>query len=204
MRGPAVRSRLIALRREREAALSGRELLERKREVLLRELQARTDLRDRQRVAAAEALREARCRLAEARVELGGASVDAATLAQPPALALERLETHVAGVALPLLRAARRAFTPAYGSAGTAASLDQAGAAFVAALPTVLALASAEAGVRALAAALARTVRLLNALDQIVVPELAREIRFVEDALDEEERDECVRRRRRVGRLEAR
>jgi V/A-type H+-transporting ATPase subunit D len=199
-----VRSRLIALRREREAALGGRDLLERKREVLLRELQARADLRDRERAAAAEALREARRRLTEARVELSGAGVDAAALAQPAALPPERLAAHVAGVALPRLRARRRGFVPAYGPGGTASSLDQAGAAFVAALPSVLALASAEAAVRALAAALGRTVRLLNALDQIVVPELAREIRFVEDALEEDERDEYVRRRRQLGRLEAR
>jgi V/A-type H+-transporting ATPase subunit D len=191
-----VRSRLIALRREREAAAGGRDLLERKREVLLRELQAHTCLRDRQRTLAAEALGEARARLADARVELGGAVVDAAALAQPPAPAVERLETRVAGVALPRLRAAPRAFAPAYGPGGTAASLDQAGAAFVAAVPPVLALASADAGVRALAAALARTVRLLNALDRIVLPEMGREIRFVEEALEEEERDERARRRR--------
>jgi V/A-type H+-transporting ATPase subunit D len=197
-----VRSRLIALRREREAASGGRELLERKREVLLRELQARTAVRDRERAVAAEALREARGRLAEARVELGGAAVDAAALAQPPLPPLERRETRVAGVALPRLRAAAVTFVPAYGPGGTAASLDQAGAAFAAALAPVLALASAEAAVRALAAALARAARLLNALDRIVLPEMAREIRFVEDALEEEERDECVRRRRRPARVE--
>jgi V/A-type H+-transporting ATPase subunit D len=204
MRGPAVRSRLIGLRREREAAQGGRELLDRKREVLLRELQSRTRAHERQRTEAADALRDARARLVEARVEIGAPAVDAATLAQPPASGLHHAHVHVAGVRLPVLRAPTRTFAPGYGPGGTAASLDAAGEAWTRALDEIVDLASSDAAVRALGAALARTARLLSAVDRIVLPELAGEIRAVEAALEEEERDEAVRRRRRLGAKEER
>jgi H(+)-transporting ATP synthase subunit D len=205
VRGPAVRSRLIGLRREKEAAQGGRELLDRRREVLLRELQAWTRTRESRRAEAAEALGAARARLVEARVELGAGALEAACLAQPAAPDLQASALHVAGVRLPALRAAAaRTFAPCYGPGGTSASLDEAGAGFLRALDPVVQLASADAAVRALGAALARTARLLNAVDRIVLPELGGEIRSVEAALEEEERDEAVRRRWRVGAKEAR
>jgi H(+)-transporting ATP synthase subunit D len=204
VRGPAVRSRLIGLRREKEAAEGGRELLDRKREVLLRELQAWTRTRESRRAEAAEALGAARARLVEARVELGAGALEAACLAQPAAPDLQASALHVAGVRLPALRTPARTFAPCYGPGGTSASLDEAGAGFLRALDPVVQLASADAAVRALGAALARTARLLNAVDRIVLPELGGEIRSVEAALEEEERDEAVRRRWRVGAKEAR
>jgi vacuolar-type H+-ATPase subunit D/Vma8 len=49
--------------------------------------------------------------------------------------------------------------------------------------------------VRNLRAALRRTTRTLNALKDVMLPRLDAEIRTVADTLDEEERDERLRRR---------
>jgi vacuolar-type H+-ATPase subunit D/Vma8 len=60
-------------------------------------------------------------------------------------------------------------------------------------------LASEEAAVQRLRAALARTARRQNALDQIVLPELGVLVRSVTAALEEEERDEATRRKIGAG-----
>ena len=62
-------------------------------------------------------------------------------------------------------------------------------------IPLLLLLATFEA-VRNLQAALRKTVRRLQALEQLVIPQLDREARAVAAALEEEERDDAVRARR--------
>jgi V/A-type H+-transporting ATPase subunit D len=74
-------------------------------------------------------------------------------------------------------------------------ALDRAGAAFVDAVEKLVALAAEDVVVRQLRAALARTARRLNALDHVVLPGIAGDIRAISSALEEEERDEATRRR---------
>ena len=71
MSGPAVRSRLLTLHQDRRAARLGRDLLDNKREAILRELLKRVRRRDELRVAVRRMLREAAGSLREARIELG-------------------------------------------------------------------------------------------------------------------------------------
>ena len=85
--------------------------------------------------------------------------------------------------------------TRAYGAGATSAGLDAAGAAFSALLPTLVRLAEEEEAVRNLQAGLLKTVRRLKALERVVIPRLEREVREVAAALEEEERDESVRRK---------
>jgi V/A-type H+-transporting ATPase subunit D len=190
------RSRLLGLRRELDAARAGRELLDRKREVILRTVSERTPRAQGLRHTVATALAAARADLANAQIESGRTAVDAAALAQPRIVSVEATEMSVVGIMLPQIHAAVAPFRPRYGPVGTSGTLDRAGAAFTAILPSLLALASAEAAIRRLRRALTRTVRRLNALDMMVLPELSREIHVVAAALEEEERDEAVRRNR--------
>lgn len=203
MKGAAVRSRLLVLRRQLTAATTGHDLLERKLEVLLRETLRREARRDRQRDRVATRLSRARQCLAEALAEAGRHALDAAALAQPETVTIERRDRRLVGVTVPSLRGRFERFTPCYGPAGTTASIDDAGAAFADTLPALVRLAEHEMATRALRRALARTVRRLNALEQVVIPTLRREIHTVTDALEEEERDESVRRRHHMTRLRA-
>ena len=85
-------------------------------------------------------------------------------------------------------------FVPRYGPVAASPELDRAGARFTSLVPALLDLAAQEASVRRLRRALLRTVRRLNALDIVVLPGLAGAIHLVTSALEEEERDEAVRR----------
>jgi vacuolar-type H+-ATPase subunit D/Vma8 len=64
-------------------------------------------------------------------------------------------------------------------------------------MPRVVELASQETALRDLATALQRTMRTLNALEGVLLPQLDGEVRAVAAALEEEERDERSRWRHR-------
>jgi len=194
MIGSATRSRLFELRRNRGAALRSAELLDRKREVLLREIARRERALRELRDVAASGHAEARRRLGIARVELGMRGVEAAALAQPARFTLELRERSVMGVRIPELEAAIEPYRAFYGAAATSESLDEAGAAFTELFPAVVALAQEEIAVERLSVAMRKTTKLLNALQKVVLPRIEREIHAIVDGIEEDERDDAVRR----------
>jgi V/A-type H+/Na+-transporting ATPase subunit D len=196
MSGAAVRSRIVELRRDREAAQRGRDLLEQKHEVLLRELIQRTRIRDEESTRATAAVDRARRLLREAEIELGPLAIDAAALAQPTAVSVSWHGAPLVGVVLPQLRMPPIVFRPLYGTGGTAESLDCAGVAFADALTAVVRLAEAEEAARNVRLGLRKTARRLNALDKVVLPQIERDLRQLRSAIEEEERDEASRTRR--------
>jgi V/A-type H+-transporting ATPase subunit D len=73
--------------------------------------------------------------------------------------------------------------------------LDEAGRRFTALLAPMAALAEEEEAVRNLQAGLIKTVRRLKALERVVIPRLDQDVRDVTATLEEEERDESIRRK---------
>jgi V/A-type H+-transporting ATPase subunit D len=193
--GAASRSRLLELRAALAAAAHGHEVLERKRELLLFELRRRTAELAEERRRVVPALAAARAALARARVELGGAALDAAVLAQPETAAVELSAGSILGTAVPRLSAKAAAFRPAYGTAGTAATVDAAGAAFASLLPDLARVAELGATVAALGRGLRKTARRVSALERVVIPACEADLSAVLQGLEEDERDEAVRRR---------
>lgn len=198
MIGSATRSRLFELRRDRSAARHSADLLDRKREVLLREIARRERLRNELRAVVAAKYAEAHLCLRIARVELGLRGVEAACLAQPSRQTIDRHDTSVMGVRIPQLRATVDPYRAFYGAAATTESLDECGAAFTDLVPHLVALAQEENAVTRLSLAMRKTTKLVNALQKVVLPRIEHEIRAIVDGIEEDERDESVR--RRVGR----
>ncbi|HEX6640922.1 MAG TPA: V-type ATP synthase subunit D [Thermoanaerobaculia bacterium] len=199
MIGAATRSRLFELRRERSAAKRSAELLDRKREVLLREIARRERVRRELRNVADAKYAEAQERLKIARVELGMRAVEAAALAQPARHSIVHRQTSVMGVRIPLLAATIEPYRASYGAAATAESLDECGAAFTDLLPHLVALAQEEIALARLSAAMRKTTKLLNALQKVVLPKIETDIHAIVDGLEEEERDDAIRRRSHVA-----
>jgi V/A-type H+-transporting ATPase subunit D len=194
MGAAASRSRLHTLRLERQAAALGRELLDDKREAILRALLDRS--RRRASAAADVAAIQARAvrALQHARIELGARAVERAVLAQPGVAAIEWRHGSVVGVATPRLEGRIPPFAPRYGPAGTAADLDRAGVEYSSLASAFVRFAEEDEAVRNLQSGLVRTVRRLKALEEVVMPRLDREFRDVTVALEEDERDDTVRR----------
>jgi V/A-type H+-transporting ATPase subunit D len=202
--GPATRSRWIELRRSREAARRGRELLDEKREALLREILKRRDRFAEKRRSAEKRLARARALLAEAGIELGLDAVDAAALAQRQDVGVELAPKRVAGIAARSARLVRQPFRVRYGLHGTAGSLDRAAEAFAELLPDLVEIAEDEDLVTRLESALRKTNRRLNALDKVILPALEADLNRIASALEEEERDESIRRKLRSVRSRSR
>lgn len=75
-----------------------------------------------------------------------------------------------------------------YGLATTSAELDRAITAFAGVLPELIKLAEIEKAMELLAEEIEKTRRRVNALEQILIPQLEGNIRFIYMALDEMER----------------
>lgn len=193
----AVRSRLFELRRDRAAAQRSAELLEQKRQVLLRELLRRARRQTALRNDANAATRDARHKLGVARVELGLNAIESAALAQLPTLSLALTSASVMGVRLPRLAMTPAPFQALYSP--PSASLDDAGAAFSALLVLLAKLAEEEAALARLRLALRKVTKLSGALRKVVLPRIEHDIRAVVEEIEEEERDEAVRRGRWQG-----
>lgn len=190
----AVRSRLFELRRERIAARRSAELLDRKREALLREIIRRTSRRDELRALVARRYSDARGKLDIARVEIGMPAMESAALAQTPWHSVASGATSIMGIRVTTIRASPVQYRAQYGTGGTSASLDDAGAAFTSIVPDVLRLAEQEAALARLRLAARKTTKLLNSLEKFVIPRIDSDIRAVSEGIEEEERDEAARR----------
>ena len=173
------RWRLIELKRRREAVRSGIDLLDRKREALVRELAARREGAADRRRDASVALAQARELLRRAFDDIGRPACAAAALAQMSPATLDLREDRVLGVRLAYVDATSGPLQISYGPGGSAASLDRAARFFASLVPTLADLGSQEAAVRTLHHALQRTTRTLNALADVLLPELDAEIRAV-------------------------
>lgn len=199
MTSAATRARWLELAREKRAARDAADLLDQRREVLLRELHRRLDAEDAVRLRFTEALERARFALGEARVELGGTAVEAASLAVRDAPSVDLHPRSLVGIALPDLEARVPAARPTWAPGGTCESLDRARALFLEALSIAVDFARERLAVSNLERGLAQTNRRWNALDSVILPGLARELADIAGALAEEERDDDFRRRRRKG-----
>lgn len=191
----AVRSRVFELRRDRAAAHRSAELLDRKREVLLREVLRRERHRAQLRGDADAACDRARRRLDVARVEHGLRAIETAALAQPQFVTIAESTSSLMAVRITRVSVTTTPFQAHYGAASTMESLDDAGIAFTELLPLLIALAEEEAALARLRVAMRKTTKLLNALRKVVLPRIERELRMAIDGIEEEERDEAVRRR---------
>lgn len=191
---------LIELRRSREAVRAGIDLLDRKREGLTRELVQRADEVTRHRAGVQASLDEARSALENAFVEVGRFAAQAAALAQTPSVSIDVHHDLVIGVRVPRIVAKQSALRVSYGPGSTSLSLDRAARLFGDLLPRVLAMAAEETALGRLRYALQRTTRILNALEQVMLPDLNSEIAAVAAGLEEDERDERIRRLRATRR----
>lgn len=196
---PRTRSELLACRQQIVFARQGRDLIWDKRTALLREFaQLRLDLVSALARLAGEAS-AARLTLAVAEHEVGTDAVRRAALASAPLIGVELRQRRVAGVALletvstPVRRGPEaRGWAPVL----VEASVDAAADAYERYLEEVLRLCALELTVRRLAGEITRATRQVNALDNIVVPQLEAQARAITAALDEREREEHARLRR--------
>lgn len=184
---------LTAAKRSRELALDGYELMDKKRNILIREIMTRMDeaAEIQSRIDDTFARAYASMRLAE--ISMGGsAETEAGGVPIDDSLDLRRRS--VMGVEIPYVSAVDDAPDgPPYGLAFTCADLDDAYFRFAEVKRLTHQLAETENAIFRLAYSIKKAQKRANALQNIVIPGLEADISRISDELEEKEREEFVR-----------
>ena len=189
---PPTRSALLQLHRELEQLRQGYDLLERKREVLVRELLAliadaeATEAEVRRRFRAAyEALQEARMRMGEERLQW-------VSLAPAAEIHTEVTLRSVMGVAVPQVRIDVKPLPLPYSLGDTSVAVDEARERWLEVAQHLGHLAEVVTAVWRLTTELQKTQRRVNALQHILIPRYEAAIRRIGEMLEEQEREAFV------------
>ncbi len=194
--GGTTRMALLDFRRREAIARKGRDLLEGKRQALVGELLEAAKSAATARDTLRQAVQRARDRLTIAQAVLGQEAIAAAGFAARRDLGIELIERNVWGLRYPDVRHEAAARAPGGRGAplaGTPPLLDEAAAAWEDTLDGVLQAVSVQWRLRRLAEEIRRTTRRIHALEDRLLPDLARRIRAVRARLEESEREDRFR-----------
>lgn len=190
------RAELLAHKEQIALARQGRDLLEQKRTVLLREFKRVVDTvlqhADALQQTAARAARSLRRAEALAGTEI----VRSAAMAARSDLPLQIGTANVMGVKIPYIEqhmVSRSFLDRGYAITGMSVSVDEAAAAFEEEIESILQLTESELRLARLSREIQRTSRRLNALDHHLIPRLEAELKQIQTALDERERSDHFR-----------
>ena len=189
---PPTKSSLLVLQHSLEFAEEGFDLLEQKRQILVLELMRRVevDRRIQDEVdavmgAALEAVREAALRS-------GTEALARESLGIRRQHQVDVQSRSVMGIDIPTITVHHEAAKPEFGVAGGSALSDEVMRRFSEALDAIARLAEVENSVTRLASEVRRTQRRVNALEKIFIPEYRQTIGYIEDVLEEREREQFV------------
>lgn len=182
---------LIAAKRNLALCKLGYDLMDRKRNVLIRELMQLVDRAKELRGSIEKTYENAYASLQEANITLG--VIDRFADAVPNYEAIHLETRSVMGVEIPILRNDGEDPLIPYGFLSTDIQLDEAYTAFCKVRNMTLLLAEVDNGVFRLANAIQATQRRANALKNVLIPRYAEIIRMISDNLEEKEREEFTR-----------
>ncbi len=191
------RINLIQTKKTLKLAESGREVLERKRDILLRELRNNIYDAEQTRKDLLEALNKAYQSLREASMAKGSDTI--ANVALGSTNKAEYLIDYrsIMGVTVPVVTfQGETEVKPDYGFANTNADLDRAFKEFYEVLKLLAHLAKAEGTTFQIANDVKRTQRRVNALNHVLIPRYRNTAKWIELVLEEKEREEFVRTKR--------
>ena len=182
---------LMAAKRSRALAKTGYELMDRKRNILIRELMAHMEDAQELQSQIDTVFTQAYAALQAANIRLGVCDRIAETVTVDDSLSIQYRS--VMGVELPHIPGRSPAPRPEYGLSETSSLLDDCYLKFYKVKELTRRLAEVETSIYRLAQSIKKAQKRANALQNIVIPGLDENIRFITDALEEKEREEFVR-----------
>ena len=193
------RMNLLLLKRQIQVAQRGLELLRSKREALVREFFAVMhrvmETRERMEGAMGQAL-------ASLTVSLGmegRAVLRSAGYAAKRTLPIELAERNIWGVRYPELKeipVVRALDARGYAASGTSTYIDDTALRFEVMIELVLQNVAVEMRLKKLGSEIKRATRRINALNEVMIPSLVREVRKIRQVLEEREREDLFRMKR--------
>lgn len=198
------RSNLLNLRRDLDLADQGYELLEQKREILVVELKGLTARAVEAQKKVDEELAKAYAALREAQLAQGNSGVSFASRAVNVKTDIRLRERRIMGVGIPTVNVRIEDNPPYYGPRATSVWTDEAVARFKNAIEAIGRLAESRISLIRLAREIQKTIRRVNALERIFIPDYQETLKYIEDSLEEGEREAFFVLKLVKGRLEAR
>lgn len=191
------RSELLKRKANRALADQGMNLLKRKRDALLAEFMPIIDETMRLSLRLERVTADAQYDLAMAKAKDGGPAVRSASYAAQGEVLVDITGTHVMGVPIPVIRkgqsSMRNVLKRGYGITGVSSRVDSTAEKFEEIIDVIIESADIETRLRRLGEELRKTNRRVNALENVVVPELAEQIKFIFSSLDERAREDHFR-----------
>jgi V/A-type H+-transporting ATPase subunit D len=185
---------LIQTKKTLKLAESGREVLERKRDILIRELRNSIYDAERTREELLAALAIAYQNLREANIAKGSETIANVALGSSAKANYIVDYKSIMGVTVPSVKFQGESnVKPDYGFASTSVELDKAFKQFYSVLELIADLARAEGTTFQIANDVRRTQRRVNALNYVLIPRYRNIVKSIELVLEEKDREEFVR-----------
>ena len=183
---------LISTKKSLQLSKVGYELLDRKRNILIREMMMLIDRANEIQSKIDSALNDAYLALQRANITLG--FCDEVSLSTPIDDSIKLDYRSVMGVEIPILSIDKaEKYELHYGLASSNSALDEAQMKFMHVKELTVELAEIENSVYRLADSIKKTQKRANALKNIMIPKFETAVKTITDALDEKEREEFSR-----------
>lgn len=181
----------MAAKRSLSQAQLGYELMDRKRNILIREMVNLSDKAKEIRGSIDQVFSDAYCSLQEANIMLG--VVTPLTNQIPEETGVKVTYRSVMGVELPTVKLEEAPLEMTYSPMLTNSQFDRAFICFNKAKMMAATLAEIENSVYRLSVAIKKTQKRANALKNILIPRYTEQVKFITNALEEKEREEFSR-----------
>ncbi|MHC4204180.1 MAG: V-type ATP synthase subunit D [Planctomycetota bacterium] len=186
------KTNLLRLRNDLKFAQQGYELLDQKRNILIIELLAMVDQTVDFQSRVESALAKAYKALEETVFDMGKLKVQYLTGAVNITTDITVRSRRVMGVTLPVIETEFKEHSPHYSPMGTSFWIDSSLHFFKEVLKLLGKLSELKISVLRLANEVKKTIRKVNALEKIAIPDLNETVHYIEGRLEENERDMVI------------
>ena len=190
----ATKIELFKYKRSSQVATMVQKILDDKRKVLLKNIEEMIAEAQKTRGGIWEPLQDIYQSVNESYLSLGVGTVDSVAQSTPAVMEVESDVKRVVDVTIPVLSVTEKdTKSIPYGFADTNASIDRGAKLIKDLLPKICKAAEDENSIFSLAKALEKTQKLLNALENVIIPQYKQRVRFILATLEEREREEFAR-----------
>ena len=201
----ATKIELLKYKKSTQVATMVQKILDDKRKVLLRNIEEMIEKASKTRGGIWEPLQDIYKSVNEAYLSLGTGTVDSVAESTPAVMQVDVHVRRVVDVKIPALTVTEKdTKSMPYGFADTNSSIDRAAKQIKELLPQICKAAEYENSIFSLAKALEKTQKLLNALENVIIPQYQQNIRFIAQALEEKEREEFAKLKKVKDKMESR
>ena len=201
----ATKIELFKYKRSSQVATMVQKILDDKRKVLLKNIEEMITEAQKTRGGIWDPLQDIYQSVNESYLSLGVATVDSVAQSTPGVMEVESDVKRVVDVTIPVLSVTEKdTKSIPYGFADTNASIDRGAKLIKDLLPKICKAAEYENSIFSLAKALEKTQKLLNALENVIIPQYQHKIRFILATLEEREREEFAKLKKVKAKMESR